>query len=119
MTLDRVLVIDAAGRDVLMVEVERALTQRERMMGLRGRSLHVGHGLVLDFATEQVVCITNEDVPQDLDLIFVSQERTVASLERELPAGDSSLHCAVGRYVVEVLAGTTSAVMPGQRVVGL
>jgi uncharacterized membrane protein (UPF0127 family) len=99
--------------------IGRAETATERMEGLRGRTLEAGEGLLIAFPVEDEVCITNGGVTQAIDAVFIGGDAAVTHVERAVPAGDGSVRCATGQWILEVLAGEAEAVEPVMSAEGL
>lgn len=97
----------------------RAETAAERMEGLRGRTLDSGQGLLIAFPVEDEVCIANGGVEQAIDAVFIDAAATVTAVERSVPAGDPTVRCATGQWILEVLAGEAEAVEPAMVAEGL
>ncbi len=113
---DRITIGDPV---VLDVSVRRAETAAERMEGLRGKSLDRGQGLLLVFPVEDELCVTNGGVEQSIDAVFIDASATVTHVERAIAAGDESVRCATGQWILETLAGEAGAVEPGMVADGL
>jgi len=99
--------------------IGRAETAAERRSGLRGRTLAPGEGLLIAFPVEDELCITNDGVDQSIDAVFIDGGESVAHVERAIPAGDGTVRCATGQWILEILAGDATAVHPGMVAEGL
>ena len=103
------------GATVLVdVEVDLAITARERTTGLRGRTtLAPSEGLVLAFPVASEVCLVNDGVPFPIDTIYADDDGAVVAVE-PLDADDPTPHCHPDtRTVLEIVAGAASEVVPG------
>ena len=108
-------VLDTNGDVQLAVIAELAETAEARTIGLGNHEpLTSDEGLLLVFPSATRVCIWNQPVPFDIDVIFISADRRVIAVERALPAGDSTVHCHdTTRMVLEVAASVANNVSPG------
>lgn len=103
------------GTPVLDLCVDLAVTAVERRTGLRGAAAPPaeGSGLLLQFPGEGTVCLDNEAVAFDLDLIYTDDDEEIVMLRR-LRAGDADPICDVNiRRVLEVAVGGADDVRLG------
>lgn len=108
-------IVDAQGLVRLTVDVETAETATERSEGLsKYQSLGANEGLLLVFPTTGEVCITNQTVAFPIDVLFISADRRVIHIEREVPARDPGPYCRAPTWLVlELGAGTALEVAVG------
>jgi len=99
--------------------IGRAETAAERMEGLRARTLEPGEGLLIAFPVEDELCIVNRGVEQAIDAVFIDASANVSAVERAIAAGDGTVRCATGQWILEVLAGEAAAVEPAMVAEGL
>jgi len=112
--VERLRIVDGDGTVSLEVAIERATSEAERRNGLRGKSLADDEGLLIVLPGESEVCIVNDGVALDLDVVYFDSSLAVSAVESQVPAGDSTPRCHVASYVLEVLAFAASSVRPGQ-----
>ena len=105
-TSTRLSVEDESG-ETLPFCVEVADTEAARRRGLRGRdALAPDEGLLLTFSLEDEICIVNEGVAFDIDLLYARDDGTVVAVERNVRSGDPSPRCHAGvAQVLETAAG--------------
>lgn len=113
----RQITVRNAEAVVLAVCAEVAETEEERRRGLMDHPpLEADEGLLLAFPYEGEVCIYNENVDFDIDVIYANAEGEVVGVEREVPAGDPTVRCRTRvASVLEVGAGVASDVRIGDR----
>jgi uncharacterized membrane protein (UPF0127 family) len=114
-TVPIVEVRSADGTLRLRVEVEFARSAEARREGLQGREpLGPDRGLWLVFPTVGEVCIRNEGVGFDIDVIYLDADHRVIAVSLDVPAGEDMLRCELGvASVLEVQAGVALGVAPG------
>jgi len=111
---ERLRVVGGDGMVMLEVAIERAVSEDERRTGLRGKTLERDEGLLIVLPGTSDVCIVNDGVTLDLDLVYFDAELLVTAIEAAIAAGDPTPRCHPAAYVLEVNAGTAAAVRPGQ-----
>ncbi len=93
-------------------EIERALTQEERVQGLSGRdSIDKGNGLLFDFYEEGDWGIWMKDMKFSIDMIWLDGHSVITDIEQNVsPDTYPQTFCPdkPARYVVEVNAGIAS-----------
>ncbi|UCF48044.1 MAG: DUF192 domain-containing protein [Myxococcales bacterium] len=100
--------LDADGNVLLELEIAIAQTEYERHEGLRLHGpLAPNEGLLLVFPEEGRVCITNAGVPFPIDVIYLSADRQVIAIERNIPANAPGPYCHPTTQLVLELEGDT------------
>ena len=112
---DSLRIFDDAGNTVLDVAIDRAETEEERRIGLRGRTLSDKEGLLIVLPAVSDVCIVNDGVTTDLDVLYFDAGLTVTYLERDVAAGDGTPRCHPAGFVLEVLSGVAEDVDVGDQ----
>lgn len=87
------------------IKMDVAQTPFERETGLIGRN-NAGNGMVLDFEKEGVYPITMRDVPFDLDLAFVNNNREIVDVINAKGSNPEMYYSDTpSRFVIELPAG--------------
>lgn len=115
-----VRVEQAGGAIVLEARAELARTEDERRRGLRGHApLDPGEALLIELPLElDDICVVNDGVDFDIDVVFVRADGVVTAIERLVPAGDAGARCHDRtRWILETAAGQARDVEPGDRLI--
>lgn len=115
----RAVIISADGVPVLDVEIERAVTARERQTGLRGHApLDAHESLLIELPAPTEVCIVNDGVAFAIDAVYLDDLDVVVAVARDIAAADPTPRCEkqIAR-VLELAAGAAHGVDPGDRLV--
>lgn len=109
--LSRKGVIYIGGRSI---RVEIASEDQELGCGLAGRTLVPGRGMLFVFGRESLWPMWMLDVPEALDIVFLSREGVVVGVERGEPGDPRIVQGPIPyKYVLEVPEG--SGIDVGQR----
>lgn len=116
----RVVISTQAGREVA-IEVEIADTPAKREMGLQyRRDLAEDHGMLFIFPAETELSFWMKNTPISLDLIFISQTRTIVGIVADaVPFSTDSLSVSSpSRFVLEINGGLSRrhGIKPGDMV---
>jgi uncharacterized membrane protein (UPF0127 family) len=107
-----------SGMLVLEARAEVARSEDERRRGLRDHPpLAPGEALLIELPLElDDICVVNDGVSFDIDGVFVRADGTVVTIERAIPAGETTARCHDRtRWIVEIAAGQARDVLPGDR----
>jgi len=113
--------MSSKGATRARIDVEIAERAEDRMRGLMFREhLEEDQGMLFLFPTEEPLSFWMKDTPLPLDIIFLSAERTIVTIQKNtVPFSEASVPSdRPARYVVEVNAGFADRhrLAPGDRV---
>jgi uncharacterized membrane protein (UPF0127 family) len=118
-SIERLEIVTRSG--VVVFEVEIAVTDEERSLGLMfRRELPEGRGMLFDFRSEGPVTMWMKNTYVSLDMIFIRADGTIARIaENTEPLSEA--HIVSGapvKAVLEVVAGTAKrlGIRPGDKV---
>jgi uncharacterized protein len=111
--------VDAPGAP--RISLERALTDEHRARGLMYRTrMPENHGMLFSWETEQVQSFWMRNTCIPLDMLFVSEDNTIAGILEQVPTlneASRTIPCPVA-HVLEVNAGycRKHGIVAGQRI---